>query len=69
LLLIKDSYANSIVPFFIQNYSQITVIDLRYLKTSVTDFINPDDYDQTLFLYNASTFSTDKNIKNIGLTQ
>lgn len=69
LLLIKDSYANSIVPFFIQNYSQITVIDLRYLKTAVTDFINPDDYDQTLFLYNASTFSTDKNIKNIGLTQ
>ena len=63
LLLIKDSYANSIVPFFIQNYSQITVIDLRYLKTAVTDFINPDDYDQTLFLYNASTFSTDKNIK------
>lgn len=69
LLIIKDSYANSIVPFFLQNYSQITVIDMRYLKTSITDYLNPNDYDQTLFLYNASTYSTDKNIKNVGLTQ
>lgn len=68
LLIVKDSYANSIVPFFVQNYSKITVIDPRYLKTALTDYINPDDYRQTLFLYNASTFSTDKNVKNIGLT-
>lgn len=67
LLLIKDSYANSIVPFFIQNYNEIAVIDLRYIKNSVTDFVDPDLYDHTLFLYNASAFSTDKNVKNIGL--
>jgi len=69
LLIVKDSYANSMVPFFVQNYSKITVVDPRYLKTAVTEYINPDDYTHTLFLYNASTFSTDKNVKNIGLTQ
>lgn len=67
LLLIKDSYANSFVPFLMQNYSEIAVIDPRYLKTAMTDFVNPDDYDHTLFLYNASTFSIDENVKNIGL--
>ncbi len=68
LLLIKDSYANNFVPFLMQNYSEIAVIDLRYVKTSITDFVNPEDYSHTLFLYNASTFSNDKSIKNIGLS-
>lgn len=69
LLLIKDSYANSFVPFLIQNYSEISVIDLRYVKTCITDYADPNEFDHTLFLYNASTFSIDKNIKNVGLTQ
>ena len=66
LLVIKDSYANSFIPFLIQNYSEIAVIDLRYVKTSISDFVNPDDFDQTLFLYNASTFAEDKNVKIAG---
>lgn len=69
LILIKDSYANSFVPFILQNYSEVAVIDLRYVKSKITDYVNPDEYDHTLFLYNASTFSIDRNIKNIGLTQ
>lgn len=66
LLVIKDSYANSFIPFLTQHYSEIAVIDLRYVKTSIRDFVNPDDYEQTLFLYNASTFAEDKNIKIAG---
>lgn len=66
LLVIKDSYANSFIPFLTQHYSEIAVIDLRYVKTSIRDFADPDDYDQTLFLYNASTFAEDKNIKIAG---
>ena len=66
ILVIKDSYANSFVPFLTQNYSEISVIDLRYVKNSIKDFANPNDYDQVLFLYNASTFSTDQNVKVAG---
>lgn len=66
LLVIKDSYANAFIPFLTQHYSEIAVIDLRYVKTSISDFVNPDDYEQTLFLYNASTFAEDKNIKIAG---
>lgn len=66
LLVIKDSYANSFIPFLTQHYSEIAVIDLRYVKTSIRDFVDPDDYEQTLFLYNASTFAEDKNIKIAG---
>lgn len=66
ILVIKDSYANSFIPFLVNHYSEIAVIDLRYVKTSITEFVNPDDYDQTLFLYNASTFSKETNIKMAG---
>jgi hypothetical protein len=65
LLIIKDSYAHSYVPFLTQHYSEITMIDLRYIQTSYKDIINISDYDQVLFLYNASTFSTDENIKKL----
>ncbi|MGN0612324.1 MAG: DHHW family protein [Porcipelethomonas sp.] len=69
ILVIKDSYANSFVPFLVNHYSEIAVVDLRYVKTSLSEYVNPDDYDQTLFLYNASTFSTEKNIKMAGFFQ
>ena len=69
ILVIKDSYANSFIPFLTNHYSEIAVIDLRYVKTSIKEYVNPDDYDQTLFLYNASTFSTDSNIKMAGFIQ
>lgn len=66
ILIIKDSYANSFIPFLINHYSEISVIDLRYVKTSISDFVDPNEYDDTLFLYNASTFSTDPNVKMTG---
>lgn len=66
ILVIKDSYANSFVPFLTNHYEQIDVIDLRYVKNSITDYIDPNQYDQTLFLYNASTFAEDKNVKTAG---
>lgn len=65
LLVIKDSYAHSYIPFLTQHYSEITMIDLRYIQTSYKDVINISDYNQVLFLYNASTFSTDENIKKL----
>ena len=35
LLIIKDSYANSMVPYLLDHYEQITMIDLRYYNESV----------------------------------
>ena len=66
ILVIKDSYANSFVPFLVNHYQQIDVIDLRYVKNSIKDYVDPNSYDQTLFLYNASTFAEDTNVKTAG---
>ncbi|MCM1506859.1 MAG: DHHW family protein [Ruminococcus flavefaciens] len=51
LLLIKDSYADCFIQFLIQHYSEIAVISPEYMEKPLSSFINPDNYEQTLFLF------------------
>ena len=67
LLVIKDSYAHCFAPFLTQHYSEITLIDLRYIGVSAEDVVNISNYSQVLVLYNASTFSTDDNVKKLSV--
>jgi hypothetical protein len=63
LLVIKDSYANTFIPFLTQHYSEITVLDLRYIRTSYNDIVNMDDYNQVLIIYSAATMENDETLK------
>ena len=67
LLLFKDSYAHSYAPFLAQHYSEITMVDLRYMNTSYENLLNVSDYDQVLFLYSSATFSTETTIKKLDI--
>ena len=70
LLIIKDSYAHSLVPFLANHYSKITMVDMRYIKVGLNYFIDLESYDQTLFVYNAITFAEDaKHINTLRLTK
>ncbi len=62
LLLIKDSYAHCYVQFLGEHYSQIDMLDLRYINTYADELMNIEDYDRVLILYNADTLATDNNI-------
>lgn len=65
LLIIKDSYANSLVPFFSQDFSSILMVDLRYYNGDIYEFIKQNQVNDVLFLYNANTFFQDDSIKNL----
>ncbi len=65
ILLIKDSYAHSFAPFLLQNYSEVTMLDLRYIQISYKELIDISDFDAVLFLYNVSSFTTDENLKKL----
>lgn len=65
LLVFKDSYAHCFVPFMTEHFSEITMVDLRYIQMSYKDIIDVSDYDKVLFLYNASTFMSDRNLKKL----
>lgn len=62
LLIIRDSYTDSVVPFLTPHYSEIHLIDLRYYKLSIQDYIEQNGIDQALVLYSVPNFVTDSNL-------
>ncbi len=69
LLLIKDSYAHSLVPFLSKHYSKITMLDMRYINVGLDYFLDIDDYSQVLFMYNVISFADDDKIVKLNLTK
>lgn len=66
LMLIKDSYANSIVPFLAHHYRKIYVFDTRYYKDGPSSFLSEHkEINDILLLYNMNTLDTDSGIRGI----
>lgn len=66
LVLVKDSYANSIVPFLAHHYKKIYVFDTRYYKQGVSDFIKEHgEVTDILLLYNMNTLDGDLGIRGV----
>lgn len=65
LLIVKDSYANSMIPFLARHFSEIYVVDLRYYDDSLSQLIENNDIDDVLILYNVISFFEDSSIVNI----
>ena len=62
LLIIKDSFANAFVPFLIEDYDNLYMIDLRYYSGDMTSYIEENQITDVLVLYNVANFISDKNI-------
>ena len=60
LLLIKDSFANSFVPFLTEDYDTITLIDLRHCREEVQTIA--DSCTDVLVLYELTNFASDNNL-------
>lgn len=62
LLLIKDSYANCMIPMLTPYFSKIVVIDPRYLTDSLESIIKENDFSHLMFLYNINTLLEDNSL-------
>ncbi len=65
ILVIKDCYADCFIQFLIQHYSEIAVISPEFLENGISDFINPDDYEQTLILFGIENLEQADFLNNI----
>lgn len=65
LLIIKDSYANSLVPFLTAHYSEIYMVDLRFYYDDINKLVKDNEINDALILYNANTFFEDESISKI----
>ncbi len=59
LLIIKDSYANCFAQFVVDDYAETHLIDLRFFKDSVSDYIEEYGITQVLVLYNIPNLAAD----------
>lgn len=65
LLLIKDSYANSFVPFLTPYFREIVLVDPRYYSGTIDDIMDTYRISDVLFLYSGNTFFQDNNLKGV----
>ena len=56
VLVIRDSYTDSLAPFLTQNFSEIHLFDPRMNLTSVKDYVAQNDIDSVVVLYSISNF-------------
>lgn len=62
ILLLRDSYSDSLAPFLSQRFSQVHLIDLRYYHASVTEYMAEQGIDTAVVLYSVANFISDRNL-------
>ena len=67
ILILRDSYMDTMIPLLQDNFSEIHVMDLRYYKTqlmtsTVTDYVKEHGIDEVLICYSVYNFGTDTNV-------
>lgn len=66
LLVVRDSYSDSLAPFLSQTYSEIHLIDLRYYRTSVAMYAEMMDMDEIFVCYSVENFVKDTDAVFLG---
>lgn len=69
LLLVKDSYSNSVVPYLADYYEHIIMVDLRYGSDNIHDMIAQMEKDNQItdvaVIYNTEKFMKDTNLERL----
>ena len=65
LLVVKDSYANCFVPFLVNHYEKIVILNTRYYRSGVLKAAKECGATDALFLFNLNTFDTETAIAGI----
>ena len=60
LLVIRDSYAQNLAPFLAYNYKNIYMLDMRYYRNNMNEFLESKDIDSVLCVYGIDTLITDE---------
>lgn len=65
LLLIKDSYAHSMVPFLANHFEEIHMLDFRYFHQGAEAYLQENEITDILVLYNMITFAEETNLTKL----
>lgn len=61
LLVIKDSFSHCFVPFLVDHYEEVHMVDFRYFKMGIAQYMEQEGITDALVLYNVINFVEDTN--------
>lgn len=56
-VVIKESYGNAFVPWLVDHYQNVYVVDYRYYTDNLTQFVKDHQVDDVIFVNNASALT------------
>ncbi|WP_177205518.1 DHHW family protein [Acetitomaculum ruminis] len=65
IVVIKESYGNALVPFLVDHYQHVYVIDYRYYKNSFSSFLSEYPVDDVLFVNYLSASLSSSNVSRM----
>lgn len=66
IMVIKDSYANSFIPFLTAHFEEIHILDLRFLNMPIATYATSNDIEDILMLYNVQNFAKENKLSLLG---
>ncbi len=68
VLVVKDSYANALIPYLVADFETIGIVDFRSNNQRIDDILAQGGYDRILILYSFQGFASDLNLaRSIGI--
>lgn len=58
-LIIKESFGNALIPFLVDHYRTIHIIDYRYYKGNILNFVKENNIKDVLFVNNIEAISSE----------
>lgn len=65
VLVIKDSFANAMVPYLAESFTEVHYMDLRYNNTSLKEYMEKEGFTKVILLYGMDTIGEDPNLKKL----
>ena len=63
--MVKESFGNAFVPFLVDSYEYVYVIDYRYFDGTLSDFVSEKNASDVLFINNVIATSTSARLNEL----
>lgn len=65
ILVLKDSFANAMVPYLSESFSEVHYLDLRYYNLSLKEYIEKEHFDEVILIYGMNSFGEETSLKKL----
>lgn len=65
VLVIKESFGNAMIPFLVENFENVYVVDYRYYKGTISELVDKNGIENVVFVNNISITSTQDRIDEL----